>query len=393
MNTLVFEKTILAPAADLYRAFTTPLGFQEWLVWQAAVMTYPGGPYHLVWANSYYANGEYKELVPNQKISFTWFGKGDPAPTLIEITLHQEGDKTKFKLAHQGIGIDPIWETPRKEIAHGWETSLENLVSVMETGRDLRQVNRPMLGIAGIEELDNVTAKRLGTSVKAGLIIGTPLAGYGAVQAGLLKEDVLVELAGVPMPNYAAFYAEMQKHRAGETISAVAYRGAEKLIFSITLSSSPVPEPPMTSARLTEEIKIQTEKNYLELEKCFEKVSDAEASRNPAPGEWSAREVLAHLIQNERDLHALVQCSLSDKIFEWSDNSPARIAATIAVYPTVAELLAELKRTEEETFVLLEYLPETFSQRKASFWGLSYTIMSFSTHTAGHIEQIQTALK
>ena len=32
-SNLVFEKVIKSSPADVFRAFTTPLGYQEWLCW------------------------------------------------------------------------------------------------------------------------------------------------------------------------------------------------------------------------------------------------------------------------------------------------------------------------------------------------------------------------
>jgi len=58
-SNLVFEKVIKSSPADVFRAFTTPLGYQEWLCWHASVMPHPGGPLHLVWANSYFTSGYY----------------------------------------------------------------------------------------------------------------------------------------------------------------------------------------------------------------------------------------------------------------------------------------------------------------------------------------------
>lgn len=391
-SNLVFEKVIKSSPADVFRAFTTPLGYQEWLCWQASVMPHPGGPLHLVWANSYFTSGYYLELIPAQKVTFTWFGKGDPAPTTVEVVVREEIGQTRVILTHRDLGSGSEWNPSREEISRGWERNLENLVSVLETGRDLRQVNRPMLGISDINELDSVTASKLGVPVQAGLVVGTPLDGFGAMLAGMKKGDVLVELAGVPINHYAAFHTEMQKHTAGETVPVVVYRGTEKLSLSVSLSHPPIPEPPATAVDLANALRAQTRQADMELEKCFDGVSEEQAAWAPAPGEWSALEVLAHLIQVERDLHTVIQTTLADQIYEWTDNAPARISGTVSIYPTVPALMEVLKQTEDETYAIVADLPDQFVQRKASFWSFAQMMLSITSHTISHIAQIRSAL-
>lgn len=49
-------------------------------------------------------------------------------------------------LAHE-VPDEPSWEKMAETFRENWESSLENLKSVLETGIDLRIANRPMLGI------------------------------------------------------------------------------------------------------------------------------------------------------------------------------------------------------------------------------------------------------
>ena len=127
-------------------------------------------------------------------------------------------------------------------------------------------------------------------------------------------------------------------------------------------------------------------------------MSEAEASHRPAPGEWNAKETLAHLIAGERETHVwiadLINCDerWSDN-FENPTNVPARIGATTAVFSTVSALLDELKRNESETAAMLDALPPEFVARKGSYWRLGHNLLQAPEHAATHRNQIRTAIE
>ena len=73
----------------------------------------PGGVYEVLIAGAYKAAGEFVELVPNEKVSYT-FGWDDPdnpikpGSTTVEITLHPEGGKTRVQLRHSGLPDEAV---------------------------------------------------------------------------------------------------------------------------------------------------------------------------------------------------------------------------------------------------------------------------------------------
>src|SRR4029453_13179663 len=102
---------------------------------------------------------------------------------------------------------------------------------------------------------------------------------------------------------------------------------------------------------------------------CFGGVTEASASFSPTPGEWSAKEVLAHLILGERETQVWID-DLIGGAERWTDiwggNNTARNKALVAVHPTIPDLLQELRDSEAETVALLSVLPTEFMARKGS---------------------------
>ena len=79
--------------------------------------------------------GEFVEVVPNEKVVFTfgWEEKDHPIPpgsTTMEITLHPEGDKTRVRLVHRGLPADAV-----DDHGQGWAHYLERL-AIAATGGD-----------------------------------------------------------------------------------------------------------------------------------------------------------------------------------------------------------------------------------------------------------------
>jgi uncharacterized protein YndB with AHSA1/START domain len=80
--------------------------------------------------------GEYVEIVPNQRVVFTfgWDQEGNPitpGSTTVEISLHPEGAKTLVRLAHRGLPDDAV-----SDHTNGWDHYLSRLAAAA-TGGDV----------------------------------------------------------------------------------------------------------------------------------------------------------------------------------------------------------------------------------------------------------------
>jgi hypothetical protein len=167
----------------------------------------------------------------------------------------------------------------------------------------------------------------------------------------------------------------------------------------MVLSHRPMPEVPATPEALAEAVRKTHEEGNQEIGRCFEGVTEAEASRQPAPGEWSALEVVAHFIAEERENQAWITDLINDDE-RWSDrlenatNTPARVQAIVAVRPTIEEMMAEMRRSKAETAAMLAALPPGLVARKGSYVRLGRGLMQLTlAHVHEHAVQIREAIQ
>ncbi|MEW5989244.1 MAG: SRPBCC domain-containing protein [Chloroflexota bacterium] len=394
---LEFNRTIAAPVAAVYRAFTHSTILREWLCDAAQAIAKPGGRLYLAWHDGYYAMGEFTELEQDHRVAFTWLGKGEPGPTQIGVSLTAADGHTALALTHSGFGEGETWQSLAAMMRQGWEYGLENLQSILETGHDLRITRRPMMGI-NLDEFNAEIAAKLGAPVSEGIRLSGALAGMGAAAAGLQKDDVIVGLAGHEVKDWPTLVTALQSRRAGDPVEVVFYRGPEKRTVTMTLSPRPLPTVPATAGELAEALRQEYQRYDEALTQFLAEVSEAEAEYRPAEGEWSTKETLAHLIGGERETH----CWIADLINgdeRWSDtfsnptNVPARVQATVRVYGTAAALLAELRRNEQETVAMIAVLPADFVAGKSSYWRLGMNVLQQASHVTDHLEQMRAAVR
>ena len=135
MAELVREIMIEATPETIWPFLTEPDELVEWHGTFAEIDPRPGGIYRVLVAGQFQSAGEYVEVVPMEKVVFTfgWEEDGHPIPagsTTIEITLHPEGDKTRVRLVHRGLPDDAV-----SDHGKGWEHYLGRL-AVAATGGD-----------------------------------------------------------------------------------------------------------------------------------------------------------------------------------------------------------------------------------------------------------------
>ncbi len=393
-QTLEFSRMVNASPAEVYRAFTNSTSLREWFCDVATVNPAPGGRFYAAWNSGFYASGEYTHLTPDEKVAFTWQGRKEPGPTSVQVTIRPQEGKTLVELAHLGLGAGAEWSQMVAEATKGWQGSLKNLASVLETGLDQRFVRRPMLGI-GVSDFNAEIASQFNIPVSEGVRIDSTVENMGARAAGLQKHDVIVSLAGHPVSDFASLSAAVQDYHADDTVEVVFYRGAEKKSVDMLLSRRPLPDTPTTAQALADFQRKRNAEIQVDLDEFFTGVSDAEASYKPGLEDWSINEVLAHLIQGEH-YWQFWMVELMDG-FEahregWAGNNQAHISATASVYTSLQDILQGYQHARDETIALLARLPDEFVARKSSFWRLAFSVVSDPYHHHVHMEQMQAAL-
>ncbi|HUS15172.1 MAG TPA: DinB family protein, partial [Chloroflexia bacterium] len=123
-------------------------------------------------------------------------------------------------------------------------------------------------------------------------------------------------------------------------------------------------------------------------------VSEAAATHRPAPDAWNAREVLAHLIVVERDIQTWITKMIegADLSDQFHANDLTRLSALAGTYPTVADLLTELRRSEAATVAMIANLPPEVAARKYLLQRLANWIPETPIHVREHLDELRALL-
>lgn len=394
MTTVTAETFVLASARSAYRAFTNSTSLREWLCDVATVEPHPHGRIYLWWRGDFYSSGHYLELEENKRVKFRWFSDIDPAPTQVTVYFVEKDGGVLVRMDHE-VPDDDSWKKTAETFRENWVESLANLKSVLETGIDLRIAHRPMLGIAP-GDFTEEQAVALGVPVREGIRLDGLVAGMGAERAGLHKDDVLVEMNGHPVKNDASSLPNaIAGRKGGDVIDVVFYRGAEKKTVAMELSRRPMPDVPASPGELARQARALYEPALDELEQCFKGWDDEQAMRRPEINEWSALEVLAHLVFNER-FNIMFLNSLIDGYEITTDgfggNINAQVEAMVKANPSIRLMMDELRRTVEELLAFVERVPGDFPANKGSYYRFGSGLLQFNFHLSGHNQQIREAL-
>ena len=392
---LEFKSKIKSPADEVYRAFIHPTALKDWLCNAAQVEPRPGGRLYFAWEEGYYVNGAFTGLEPGKSLAFTWHGKDEPAATRVTVTLTPEGEQTQLVLCHDDIPTGPEWDTTTAELKKGWESALENLQSMLETGIDLREARRPLMGIFIVEFTPEIAAQ-LGVPVKEGVRLQGTAEGSGARAAGLQDGDVLVRLAGQELTGYASLGPVIRKYKAGDEVEVAFYRKAELKTAPLKFSARVFPRLASRAAALAKAVKKDFRTLNVALAKRLKDCPEAALEKRPAEGEWNVKETLAHLILCERDQQTWIASMLNDReipeSLDYSPNVLPRVQALVAVYPSRQQILTEFKRNQKESLALLSCLPDKFVARKHIYNRLARWYLEAPQHHREHLAQMDALL-
>jgi uncharacterized protein YndB with AHSA1/START domain len=396
---LMFTRAVKASPSELFHLFTSPSGVLAWLCHAAEVDPCPAGRIYLWWHQGYYTAGVFTEVRPNQQLTFTWQGPGDPAATIVHVdfvpaaTSNPAVTNTRITVTHSGFGTDPASVRAAASIGRGWEAALENLQAVVETGVDLRLANAGEIGLREADSVGALRAADLGVPVAEGLWIGGVSEGLAAHAAGLQRDDVLVQLDGRPITTWPSIQPILWAYRPGDRIEASFYRGAMLHHVTVELSrpSSPPPDPPASAQAIAEAAGAAYAALDAELDAVLAGVGEAAAERRPASDAWSTKQIVAHLIAVERDLQTWITALIEDGNMTplFHANEWTRLSALVAAYPTIADLLAELKRSEAATLTMLATLPSPAASRKYLLYSLSLWLPGFPEHAREHLVELR----
>ena len=133
---LTLKRRLNAPPAKVYAAWTEPAKIARWFgpqgaeVLRAEADVRVGGRYRVVFrvpdGDEHDVSGVYREVVPNQKLVFTWAWISTPErESLVTVALKRDGDGTALTLTHEQFFDEPARDRHRS----GWSGVLDNLES------------------------------------------------------------------------------------------------------------------------------------------------------------------------------------------------------------------------------------------------------------------------
>lgn len=131
---LTLKRRLNAAPEKVYAAWTDPAKIVRWFgpdagkVTKAETDVRVGGSYVVIFhtedGEEHYVSGTYREVVPNEKLVFTWAWRSTPErESLVTITTKTDGDGTLLTLLHEKF----FDEAARDRHEFGWTGSLNKL--------------------------------------------------------------------------------------------------------------------------------------------------------------------------------------------------------------------------------------------------------------------------
>jgi uncharacterized protein YndB with AHSA1/START domain len=395
VRTVSQERTIHARPEQVFEALASAAGLREWMCDSARMEPGPGGRYEVRWRSGYEARGKVIALEVPRRVTLTWLGTDEPGPTEVAFELTPVEGGTQVIVTHTGFGGGAEWDHAVSESEDGWAAGLENLASVLETGIDLREARRPMLGI-NFEPVDPQRAAREGLAVGRGIYIEGVAEGSGAQAAGLQPGDILLSLGGREVYDVDSLIAALRAHRAGDRVEAGYVRGPERRAVQVELKARPQTEVPDHPAALAQALKARYDEAMAPLTALLAGVDDETAGRRPAPDEWSVKETLAHLSISERGLPIGFGYVIMGEDVQISGNPdivPEKIAAVVNVTPTSSGLVERLQQDQAETVAFLAALRPEVVERKVRYRRIAQEAFGLVDHVEEHTAQIRKTLE
>jgi uncharacterized protein YndB with AHSA1/START domain len=388
---IVQQRTIQALPEVIFRMVTQGGEFREWLCDEARADVRPGGRCEFRWRSGYEARGVFEAVEPSKRVAFTWRGTDEPGETSVEFTLAPANGGTAITMTQTGFGTGAKWSKVFAEAEKGWADGLENLQSIIETGIDLREARRPMMGVY-TEPLDAARAVKEGIAAEAGIYLSGVMEGMGAQAAGLKQGDVIVALGGREVRDFDTLVTALRTYRAGDRVDVAYVRGQDRLSATIELRGRPIPEIADDPAAVVAAAREKQEQARQRLAEATAGVTEEEAGRAPKPDEWSVKQVLAHLSVTERDIQGWMGLVVMGEEPSGGGNPsilPEKLAAALSGAPTVSALLARVTQDQEETLAMFAALTPEHRAHKARYRRMAQTLLEMPDHTQEHAKQIQ----
>ena len=131
---LTLKRRLKAAPAKVYAAWTDPEKIVKWFgpdagpVERADPMSASAAATRIIFrtenGEQHHVSGVYREVVPNEKLVFTWAWRSTPErESLVTVLIKPDGDGSLLTLIHEQF----FDETARDDHRHGWTGCLDKL--------------------------------------------------------------------------------------------------------------------------------------------------------------------------------------------------------------------------------------------------------------------------
>lgn len=141
-NTIKQSVTVNAPRNKVFKALTDAAELMRWFPTKVESDARSGGRFKFTWEfaaaeQNGSQEGKYKDVVPNEKLSYGWQG-GPNADTTVEFRLSDSGGATTVQLVHSGWPSSNEGKQLIERHEGPWGFYMQNLKAYLEEGKDER---------------------------------------------------------------------------------------------------------------------------------------------------------------------------------------------------------------------------------------------------------------
>ena len=135
------DVTIKSPINVVFKALTEAEELMKWFPTRVESDPRSGGKFKFEWeftdaSQNGTQEGEYVDVIPNEKLTYTWTAKS--IPTLVTFVLTESEEEKKVALDHSTAQNGADEKMLRDEHADQWGFFLMNLKGYLEAGMDMR---------------------------------------------------------------------------------------------------------------------------------------------------------------------------------------------------------------------------------------------------------------